>query len=218
MLKSILKIASIFIFLALGAYVLQAVEPSQEAYKNLIEEQFKAHGAWGIMLYIGFAGLMVCFAVPRQLISFVGGYAFGAFLGTVFATLATGLGCVLSFFYARFVGQKYVQRKFGNKIQRMEKFLSKNTYYMTLIIRLLPIGNNLATNMLAGMTKIKPLPFILGSITGYIPQNFIFSLLGTGIQLGTYTQVIVSALLLIVATLLGWYLYHKNKKNISEIE
>ncbi len=218
MMKPFIKIGSIFLFLLLGGYLLQAIEPSQEAYINFIDTHLKSFGMWGVISYIGLAGLLVCFAVPRQLISFVGGYAYGAALGTIYATLGTLLGCILSFFYARLVGQSFVQKHFGKRIKKMENFLGHNTFSMTLIIRLLPFGNNLATNMLTGVSKINPLSFFIGSFIGYIPQNFIFALLGKGIKVETYTQLIISAILLIIASTLGWYLYKKNKNAISEIE
>lgn len=218
MFKFFVKISSLFLIIALGAYLLQAVEPTQQAYTQFIDEHLKSHGIIGVLFYIGLSGVLVCFSVPRQLLSFIGGYAFGAVLGAIYATLATLLGCVLSFYYTRLIAQKFAQKHFGSKVEKMENFLAKNTLQMTIIIRLLPVGSNLVTNMLAGITKVKALPFFLGSFIGYIPQNFIFSLLGSGIQLETYTRILISALLLVIATLLGYYLYQKNKKNILEIE
>ncbi len=218
MFKPFIKIASIFIFLALGAYLLQAVEPTQEGYTSFIDTYLKSHGFTGVFFFILLSGLLVCFAVPRQLLSFIGGYAYGAVWGTVYATLGVTLGCFLSFFFARLVGQSFVQRHFGKKIKKMENFLGNNIFSMTVIIRLLPVGSNIATNMLTALTKVNPIPFFLGSAVGYIPQNFIFALLGSGIQVGATMQTIISAFLLVIATVLGWYLYKKNKKAISEIQ
>ncbi len=212
MTKAFIKLFAIFLFLGFGAYLLQAITPSHEGYTNFIENHLLIYGNYSIILFMLLSALLICFAVPRQLISFVAGYTFGIAQGTIFATLGVSFGCVLSFYFARLVGQSFVQKKFGNKIDKMENFLSRNIFSMTLIIRFLPLGNNLATNMLTGLTKINPSNFFLASCIGYVPQNFIFAMLGSGIKIHAKTQIILSAILLLIATILGYYLYQKNKK------
>ena len=48
---------------------------------------------------VAVGGLVTAVAVPRHIVSFLGGYAFGVGLGTALALAATELGCVLVFFY-----------------------------------------------------------------------------------------------------------------------
>ena len=56
----------------------------------------------GGFLYVCSVAVLICLAVPRQLLSFAGGYAFGPLFGAVFATLGVTLGCVLAFGMSRY--------------------------------------------------------------------------------------------------------------------
>lgn len=215
LLRRLLKGASLFVILALALVLARAVEPGTETYSRFVDEHIRAHGATGIGLYIGLVSLLACMGIPRQLLSLAGGYAFGAFFGMVWATVGLTLGCVFSFSYARFIGQGFVQRRFGRRIDKLEKFLGRAPLAMTFIIRSLPLGNNLVTNILAGVTRIPAVPFFAGSCLGYIPQNFIFALLGSGVRVNPFWRTVVSAGLFVAASLLGVWLYRKYRVDVD---
>jgi uncharacterized membrane protein YdjX (TVP38/TMEM64 family) len=59
----------------------------------------------------------------------------------------------------------------------------------------MPIGCNTLLNMLVGATKIPFWKFWAGSVLGYIPQNFIFALLGNAGKTESNTTVLMSVLL-----------------------
>jgi uncharacterized membrane protein YdjX (TVP38/TMEM64 family) len=80
---------------------------------------------------------------------------------------------------------------------------------MTLVIRCLPVGNNLLTNLAAGVSNIPAATFIGGSFIGYIPQTLIFALLGSGVRVDPVWRTTISGLLFAVSTLLGWMLYRR---------
>ena len=82
---------------------------------------------------------------------------------------------------------------------------------MSLLIRLLPVGSNLLTNIMAGVTSVSSVSFISGSVIGYIPQTLIFSLLGSGVYVSEYTQVIVSMFLFLASIALGCALWRRDR-------
>jgi len=51
---------------------------------------------------------------------------------------------------------------------------------VVMLIRLCPVGSNFLTNYLAGVTAIPFWTFLTASFLGYLPQSFIFALLGSG--------------------------------------
>ncbi len=171
-------------------------------------------GQTGQVIYFGMAAVMVACGLPRQIISFLGGYAFGLSLGTCLALGATGVGCIVCFLIARFIGRDIITKRFPKSVQNADSFLSSNTLVITLLIRLFPLGNNFATNLTAGVSSARPLPFFFGSIIGYIPQTLIFTLLGSGISLEPKLRITLSLLLFMLSALLGiylWRLYQKDK-------
>ncbi len=135
--------------------------------------------------------------------------AFGAAFGTLWATVGATLGCMLTFFYARFAGQSLVNRRFSHRVARVNAFLSRNPFTMTFIIRCLPVGNNVLTNLIAGVSSIPAVQFFAGSFIGYIPQHFIFALLGSGVHVSPVLRTVTSALLFVLSSVFGYMLYRR---------
>lgn len=214
--RRLLKGASLFAALAVALVLARAVAGT-ESYSRFVDEHIRAHGLTGVALYLGLTALLTCVGAPRPVLSLAGGYAFGALWGTVWATAGVTAGCVLSFSYARFLGQDFVQRRFGHRIDRLEKFVARSPFVMTLIIRSLPVGNNLVTNILAGVSRIPALPFFAGSCLGYIAQNFIFALLGSGVRVDPLWRTAISAALFALASLLGIWLYRRYRADVESM-
>lgn len=213
----LIKGASLFVALALVLVAVRALDPGAESYSRFVDEHIRARGLTGVALYLGLTALFTCAGVPRQVFGLAGGYAFGVLWGTAWATAGVTLGCMMSFSYARFLGQNFVQRRFGHRIDPLEKFLVRSPFVMTFIIRSLPVGNNLVTNILAGVSRIPALPFFAGSCVGYIAQNFIFALLGSGVRVDPFWRVAISAALFVLASLLGVWLYRRYKADVESM-
>jgi uncharacterized membrane protein YdjX (TVP38/TMEM64 family) len=128
-------------------------------------------------------------------------------MGMVVSTLCTVIGAALCFSSSRWLLRGFVSRRFGHRLTRLESLLEQRTWLKALMIRLLPVGSNLLTNILAGATRIHALPFLAGSMLGYIPQMLVFSLIGSGIGVSDQYQLVLSIVLFIIASLIGTYLY-----------
>jgi uncharacterized membrane protein YdjX (TVP38/TMEM64 family) len=144
-------------------------------------------------------------------VSFLGGYAFGFLVGTLLALAATALGCVIAFGYARLLGRAMVRKRFSARIQRIDAFLHENPFSMSLLIRLLPAGSNLLTNLAAGVSSVSAAPFIAGSTLGFIPQTMIFALAGSGVSLDPTLRIGLAMALFVVAGAIGLSLYRKHR-------
>lgn len=194
--------------LALG-YVLEETHFGASLNQAWIDSEIRGKGMNGELLFIGVGALAAALAMPRQLISFLGGYAFGLLLGTALTLAAVTLGCTISFFYARWLGRHFIATRWGARINRIDDFLSWNPFAMALLIRLLPVGNNLITNLTAGVTSVRALPFILGSLIGYIPQTLVFALIGSGVNVDPELRIGLAVALFLVSGMIGVWLYRK---------
>ena len=121
------------------------------------------------------------------------------------------MGCVLSLFFARIVIRPFVNRRFPHRIIKINDFLSVRPLVKTIVIRLLPIGNNLVTNLIAGVTAVKARYFVLGSVIGYIPQMAIFALMGKGVVVMSAWKIGLSILLFFISGALSVWLYRQYK-------
>jgi uncharacterized membrane protein YdjX (TVP38/TMEM64 family) len=173
-------------------------------------------GPLSVVIFLAVGTAFTAVGLPRQLIGFLGGFAFGMFSGTLLATVASGLGCGVAAVYARMGGRDLVERKFGHRLERVNRFLKHEPFNTALAIRLFPLGSNLITNLAAGVSSIPLMPFLLGSTIGYIPQNFIFALFGAGMNrestMGVALSVGMSVVLFGVSGWLGIQVYRRYRK------
>ena len=174
-----------------------------------IDDRVRGHGLAGELLLIAVGAVTTAVGLPKQLVAFLAGYAFGFAEGTAVALAAAVLGCICAFAYARLLGRDLVAAKFPNRIRRVDAFLRDNPMSTTLAIRLLPVGNNLATNLVAGVSSVRPVPFVVGSAIGYLPQTMAFALAGSGVHLEPVSRFAIAAALLVGSAMLGVRLYRR---------
>ena len=211
----LIKVLSLFAIVAFAVVLLKQINPTSETLSTFVDTHILRYGIWGMFAFAILSSVLSSFFVPRQLLAFVGGYAYGVWLGTLIVTVGVTLGCFLTFIYSRLMIQKIVQRKLGLRIAWMEHLFSKNPFGMALSIRVIPVGSNVLLNMLAGVTKISTIPFCLGSAIGYIPQNLVSALLGTGMRADPLVRVSIAALLYGIGIIVGLWLFKKYKPDNS---
>lgn len=207
-LKGLLLIASL---VALG-YLIEVTRIGGLLDKTWIDTQVRGQGLAGQALFVAVGALVTAIGLPRQLVSFLAGYAFGLIEGGLLGLLAALLGCMGAFYYARLLGRGLIASRFPQRVRRLDDFIHDNPLSMTLLIRLLPVGSNLITNLAAGVSSVRALPFLAGSALGYVPQTLIFALVGSGINLQPVFRIGMGAALFVASGLVGVYLYHRYRR------
>lgn len=214
---SIAKGGLIFLILAALVLVARLLRLEEVLRPDWLDLHVRQHGLSGILSYLGVVVILAAVGLPRQLLAFAAGYSFGALYGWLWATLGVCGGALLDFFYARLLGRKLVMRHFANKIERLNRLISKAPFRTMLLIRLLPVGHNSTTSLLSGLTGIAPLTFSVASGLGFLPQHIIFSLLGSGVSVNGTVPMLVSALLFLLSLLLGYALYRRAHSPVGGI-
>lgn len=211
MARPILKGLLMLVSLAALGLAARALDLAHAFDEQWVDTVVRGHGATGWLLLAGAGSLIIALGLPRQLVAFLAGYAYGFLGGTALGTLAVAVGCALCFWYARFFGRGFVSRRFGNRVRKVDEFLRRNPFHTTLVIRLLPVGSNLVTNLAAGVSAVGATPFLAATTLGSIPQTMVFALLGSGIQVGMGWRVALSVVLFAVSSALGIHIYRRNK-------
>lgn len=205
--STILRGVFIMMTLALGLYAWEAADLSNALTPDWVETHIMGQGLSGEILFVGLVALATGIGLPRQVVSGLAGYAFGLALGSALALLGTIVGCICAFYYARLVARGPMQRRFSGRVRKLDSFLHHNTFSMTLLVRMLPVGSNVATNLAAGVSSVRATPFFSGSAIGYAPQTVIFALLGSGVAVDPALRISLSVVLFVASALLGVYLY-----------
>ncbi len=205
--RVILKGLALILSLALLGYLFNASDLGSSVNEAWIDARVRGHGVNGALLFLLMGGLFTAIGLPRQIIAFLGGYAFSVTLGTLLGALAALVGCMLSFFYARFFGRDLLRARLGERAGRFDRFIHDHPFSMTVLIRLLPVGSNLLTNLAAGVSSIRPAYFLSGTALGYLPQTLVFALVGSGVHIAPTLKLALAVGLFLVSGALGAYLY-----------
>ncbi|MEZ5871991.1 MAG: VTT domain-containing protein [Nitratireductor sp.] len=194
------------------------------ANQNKFEEilgylNFSADGdaGWlhGKVAFALLGGMFTAFGGPRQAVSFFAAWFFGLTDGFVVALTASSLGLLAGY------GTSHLFRDAANRFIRGRvdvaiRVWARHPFSLSLILRLLPVGSNFLANLAAGAASIPLGGFFAGSVLGYIPQTLVFSLMGSGVNIGSQQQVGLSIALFVVSILLGIWVYARYRKNLQQ--
>jgi uncharacterized membrane protein YdjX (TVP38/TMEM64 family) len=209
--RVILKGLALIFSLALLGYLFKSSDLGSSINEAWIDARVRGHGVNGALLFLLMGAVFTAIGLPRQIIAFLGGYAFNLWLGTLLGALAALLGCMLGFAYARFFGKGLLRARLGERAGRFDRFIHDHPFSMTVLIRLLPVGSNLLTNLVAGITSIRSLDFFAGSLIGYLPQTLVFALVGSGVHIAPMLKLTLAVALFLVSMALGMYLYRRTR-------
>lgn len=173
-------------------------------------------GIKGPLIFLSIAIIMCMVGFPRQLVCLTAGVVYGFWLGIFYATIATVIGALLAYNWARWLGHEWGKKYLSHaKLKKIHHFIQTNPFHTVLICRLMPVGSSVLLNTMAGIVGISVMPFICATFLGSFPQTVVFVLLGGGIRIGHFGQITLSLFLLAVSILAGLILMKRsfNKKD-----
>ena len=213
--RVIFKGLALILSLALLGYLFKLTDLGHSINEDWINQHVRRHGMQGMLVFLVMGAILTAVGLPRQIIAFLGGYAFSVLLGTLLGALAALFGGILTFSYARWFGKGLLRTKLGDRARRFDAFIGQHPFAMTLLIRLLPLGNNALTNLAAGISSIRPLVFFSSTFIGYLPQSLIFALVGSGVHVAPAWKLGGAVGLFLISGALGAYLYHRHRQMLE---
>lgn len=209
------------IVLLLAILVAIFFEINNPFWQHIADHRWMAHyirsgGIGAVLSVLLFGVVFTGLGGPRQLMAAMLGYVFGAVLGICASLFCSLLGASCAYSLARFGLRASLERRFGSKLGKFQKLVEYQPFFKILLLRLLPVGSNIVTNLLSGCVALRFLPFIAGSVLGYLPQTIIFALAGSGIGKADKYQLAISIALGIVSLLVGGWLYRSHMQRKVE--
>ncbi|GAB6059011.1 TVP38/TMEM64 family protein [Desulfonatronum parangueonense] len=115
----VLALAGGFFFFDLGQYLsLEYLKQSQQRFQTLYAEQTFSVIAGYMGIYI----LATSLSLPgAAVLTLAGGALFGLWVGTLIVSFASTIGATLACLVSRFVLRDWVQRRFGHKMETINK-------------------------------------------------------------------------------------------------
>ena len=177
--------------------------------RQWIDEQVRDRGLHGYVVFLVSACLLMTLGLSRQLIALLAGYGFGFQSGLLLSMAAVVAACMLTYILSRYLLRNMLAGQFGARIAQIREYVHRNTFIVTFVFRLLPLGSNWMLNVAAGVSGFPRLQFFSASALGYLPQMTVFTLIGSGVAVGQPWQLGIALLTGVVALLLAVGLYRR---------
>jgi pyruvate/2-oxoglutarate dehydrogenase complex dihydrolipoamide dehydrogenase (E3) component/uncharacterized membrane protein YdjX (TVP38/TMEM64 family) len=142
-----------FFALGLGRYVnLAFLKDSQASLEALFAQRPVLVTLVFFAVYVAVTTLSLPGAVVMTL---AGGAVFGLAWGTIVVSFASALGATLAMLAARYLLRDAIQKRFGRRLDEVNKGFEKEGAFYLFSLRLIPVVPFFALNLLMGMSRIR---------------------------------------------------------------
>lgn len=164
----IIIVSTLFVGLMLGGLIY--FFDLQSHVRELLE-WINARGIWAPILFIFLDIVIVLFLFPGVLITMGAGFLFGVIKGSIYIIIATTIGAVLAFIFARYLLSERIANYLRSKprLSFINQLLATDGWKLVLATRLIPFFPFKLSNYLFGLTKFKLKDFFLGTFFGIWP-------------------------------------------------
>tara|TARA_Y100000588_G_scaffold210270_1_gene224210 strand:- start:42812 stop:43495 length:684 start_codon:yes stop_codon:yes gene_type:complete len=199
---SFLIITLIFILLFKDYFTLEVVKEYQVRFNDFIDNNSLLSMAIYFFLYV----IVTALSIPgAAVITLLGAALFGFWKALFLISFASSIGATLAFLISRYLLKDWVQNKFGNKLDTINKGIEDEGSFYLFSLRLIPIMPFFLINILFGLTNISVKQFYIISQLGMLLGTAVY--VNAGKQLSEINSLsgIVSPEILLSFVLLGLF-------------
>jgi uncharacterized membrane protein YdjX (TVP38/TMEM64 family) len=164
----------------LGAVVVVAVIGAVTGIGDHLDQQLMGlrNGPWGLPMTVLLFIVTSFLAAPQFVLFAAAVVAFGPWLGCAYAMIGTIVAAWIHFIIGRLGGAKLVERYGGNTINRLSRFIGRNDFLASLIVRSVPTAPAVIVNMAFGATRASFPAFLTGCALGVLPKTALVAFFG----------------------------------------
>ncbi len=196
-------LALVALFFAAGLHRELSLE-SIKAHQSRLQELYNQKPAAVIAAFAAVYIPVVALNLPGAVVlGLAAGALFGALAGTILISFASSIGATLACALSRYLLRDWVQRKFADKLKRVNAGIQEEGAFYLFSLRLIPVIPFFIINMVIGLTPIRLTTFYWVSQLGMLPGTAVF--VNAGSQLGRIESVagILSPALILSFALIG---------------
>jgi uncharacterized membrane protein YdjX (TVP38/TMEM64 family) len=127
--------------------------------------------------------VVTALSVPgATVMTLAGGALFGRWLGLLIVSFASTLGATLAFLATRFLFRDFVQKRWGARLEPINRGVDAEGPYYLFALRLVPAFPFFLINAAMGLTRMRVRTFWWVSQVGMLPGTFLY--VNAGAELG----------------------------------
>jgi len=215
--KNILKFIAL-IFFVIAIVLLFKYTPIRDYISATKLQQFiQSFGFWAPLVYIIIYTIGPTLMFPGSILSLAGGLAFGPIWGTIYTVLGATIGACGAFWVARIMGRGFVEKLAKGKLKTFDDSAAEHGIQVMLFLRLVPLFPFNVLNYAAGLSKIRFMDYLIGTLVGIIPGTFAYVYLGSSLT-NILSWQFLSAVALFVVITVVITLIKRRKRKIAGVE
>ena len=126
--------------------------------------------------------LIVCNFPIASLLSLIGGFLYGTWIGGIGIIVGGTIGSFIVFLLAKLLFHDYISKKLLQRYSFIKQYFQKNELELMLLIRLIPGIPFFAQNLILAGLGAKKLKFFFTTLFGLSPWAIIFASIGQGLE------------------------------------
>ena len=194
--------AAFFLFDLGSTLSLDTLKSRQSELASFVEREPLIAAGGFFLIYVAATALSLPGAVVMTLAA---GAIFGLLLGTLIVSFASMAGASLAFLSSRYLFRDWVRKRFGKRIETMDRGLAKDGAFYLLTLRLIPVFPFFLINLAMGLTVMRLATFAFVSQIGMFAGTLVFVNAGTQLAAIESTGDILSPGLIGSLVLLGLF-------------
>ncbi|MGE0409802.1 MAG: TVP38/TMEM64 family protein [Amphiplicatus sp.] len=166
---------------ATGAHRYVSLEALRAHYAELgafVDGHYVAALSLFMLVYMASTALSIPGAT---ILSLLGGFLFGIFVGTAAVVVAATAGATLIFLAARTAFGDFFKNRAAGFLKKMKAGFESNAFSYLLLLRLIPLFPFFIVNIVPAFTRIRTATYILATLLGIIPGAFAYVSAGNGL-------------------------------------
>lgn len=135
-------------------------------------------GPAGALVFVVVYALASMALLPVSLLSAVAGVLFGPVAGVGIVWVGAMIGAGGSFVVGRTLSRPAVEALAGERLERLDRFLTRRAFLAVLVVRLVPLFGFVLVNYGAAATAVGVRPYLAGTALGIVPGVVALVVLG----------------------------------------
>jgi uncharacterized membrane protein YdjX (TVP38/TMEM64 family) len=180
-LPAAVLLAGLALFLMFGPDRALSFEMLARHHAELVD-WVAGHRAGAMVLFVAVYALAVAFSLPVAiLVTPLGGFLFGPWLGALLSVIGATAGSVAVFLAARSALGDLLQRRAAPWLDRFEDGFRRDAVSYLLFLRLVPVFPFWLVNIVPALLGMRLAPYMLATLVGIVPAALVYAGAGAGL-------------------------------------
>lgn len=156
---------------------------SLKQYSEQLQSFYHASPLTTTVVFFSVYVLAVALSIPAaSLLTLLAGFLFPFLVGLAVVSFASTIGCSLAFLFSRYFFRDWIQQRFKQSYERIDREFEKQGTEYLLALRLVPLFPFFVINAVMGLTRISLPRYFIVSQLGMLPGTAVYVYAGQ--QLG----------------------------------